>query len=119
MTTRSLHKQEELQEGTSHLGATVVKWKIQLYKPDRKGEKWEPTGNVLEWLATHPYIALARAIVGEAKRPSLRLAPNQIVHITDGYVNVWLSPADVLMIADEVEAIGEELIRFQVVKGAN
>lgn len=77
--------------------ALVRRWEVQVF--ELYGGEWVPVGPPVEWVASHPYAAVAMAL--EAGR--LAVGPSQIVRVFGIEPEIWLTYAAVSIILEELE----------------
>lgn len=108
-TTKLYRDKAIVTDGQSSLPSQpiLVTWLIEVYRPG-KLEDWISTGTKMECLASHPYTAIAQAVIGDRTRIPLKLSPNEIVKVTqadDKDSTYWLPVMDILIITEELQSI--------------
>jgi hypothetical protein len=103
--THRLSKDEELQS------KNLYRWIIQVFKPGIIGE-WVHNGRSSEWIAAHPYTAVAQSLLGDDLRKPLQIVPNEMVRVNrsdEPNTFIWLTATDIMIIADEIASLSNTL----------
>jgi hypothetical protein len=99
------YTEEELQD------SKLFRWIIQVHKPNSIGS-WINRGNSNEWIATHPYTAVAQALIGDEIRRPLEITIDEMLSVcrTDEPDTIyWLIALDVMIIADEIAMLSKSI----------